>query len=292
MPLATVGALQLDYDVRGEGEPLLLVMGVGAQKVLWPDALCDALARRGFCVARFDNRDVGKSTRLDHLGVPPLRPALLRAAAGLSVDAPYQLDDMADDAFGVMDALGWERAHVMGASMGGMIAQLMAIGRPDRLLSLTSIMSHPGDLLSKVPRPRAMRAMFASRPRTAEEAGEAWVRLFEEIGNEAPRFAPDPQRHYETGKLHFERGQSPAGYLRQVLAIAASKDRRVALSKVDVPALVVHGTADPLVRPRGGVQTANALGRGVLLPIEGMGHDLPREMWPTLGDALEHLAQR
>lgn len=290
MPIATVGPIQLDYDLRGEGEPLLLIMGVGAQKVLWPEGLCDMLAGRGFAVARFDNRDVGRSSRLDHLGVPSLKKAMVRWSMGRPVAAPYTLGDMADDAFGVMDALGWGRAHVVGASMGGMVAQRMAVARPARVRSLTSIMSHPGDRLSKLPHPRAMQAMFAPRPTTAEEAGAAWVTLFEEIGSKPPYFDPDVPGRHAVGKLHFERGPSPQGFARQTLAILASEDRRPALRRLDVPALVVHGTADPLVRYRGGLQTALALRNGELLSIEGMGHDLPREMWPRLCDGIEHVA--
>ncbi|MBV1861649.1 MAG: alpha/beta fold hydrolase [Nannocystaceae bacterium] len=292
MPTATAGALQLNYDLRGEGTPLLMVMGLGAQKVLWPEALCDMLARRGFAVARFDNRDVGASTRLDHLGVPSLRKAMLRWTAGLEVHAPYGLSDLASDAFAVLDALGWSQAHVMGASMGGMVAQQMAIMHPERIRSLTSIMSHPGDKLSKLPHPSALKAMLGPRPRTAEQAGEAWVRLFREIGSGPPHFAFEREFHDAMGRLHFERGPSPQGFVRQSLAILASPDRREGLGQLDLPVLVVHGTADRLVRYRGGVQTARALRVGELLSIEGMGHDLPREMWPRLCDAFEHTVAR
>ena len=292
MPTARVGTLELNYDLRGEGTPLLLVMGVGAQKIVWREAMCDMLAERGFRVARFDNRDVGESSRLDHLGVPSIRSQILRWMTGQPVDAPYALDDLADDALGLMDVLGWERAHVVGASMGGMIAQLMSIRGPDRVASLTSIMSHPGDRLSKIPRPRAMQAMLASRPRTAEETGESWVKLFAEIGSGPPHFRIDPDERYALGKLHFERGPSPQGFVRQMMAILASPDRRPALRGLDVPALVVRGTADPLVRHRGGVQTALNLRHGELMSIEGMGHDLPPEVWPRLCDAIEHVSQR
>jgi pimeloyl-ACP methyl ester carboxylesterase len=292
MPTANVGELQLDYDVRGQGRPLLLVTGLGAQKVLWPEGLCHMLAERGFQVARFDNRDVGKSTRLNHLGVPSLRKSMLRWATGRSVRAPYSLDALAEDAVGVLDALGWERAHVMGASMGGMIAQLVAIAHPQRVASLISVMSHPGDRLSKLPHPRALQAMLGPRPRSAEEAGQAWVKLFSEIGSQPPHFAFDREAAYETGKLHFERGPSPQGYVRQMVAILASEDRRDALRRLQVPSLVVHGTADPLVRPRGGVQTAAALRDAELLSIEGMGHDLPREVWERLCEAIVHVTGR
>ena len=176
--------------------------------------------------------------------------------------------------------------------MGGMIAQRMAIDWPQRVGSLTSIMSHPGDRLSKVPQLRAMQAMFAPRPRTAEQAGEAWVRLFSEIGSGPPHFRFDREAMFDMGRLHFERGPSPGGFLRQSLAILASEDRRPALRALDLPALVVHGTRDPLVRPRGGVQTAASLRRGELLSIEGMGHDLPWAMWPQLCDAIASTVAR
>ena len=174
--------------------------------------------------------------------------------------------------------------------MGGMMAQLMALARPERVSSLTSIMSHPGDRLSKLPEPRALQAMFGPRPRTAEEAGEAWMKLFGEIGSGAPHFAPAPQERYAMGKLHFERGPSPQGFVRQMTAILASGDRRHRLRQLELPALVVHGAAGPLVRPRGGVQTALSLRHGELLSIEGMGHDLPAEMWPQLCEGIERVS--
>ncbi len=292
MARATSGALHLDYDLRGAGTPVLLVMGLGAQKVLWPEGLCDMLAARGFSVARFDNRDVGLSTRLDHLGIPSLRKAMLRWLAGRDVGAPYGLGDLATDALAVMDTLGWQRAHVVGASMGGMIAQRMAIDWPERVASLTSIMSHPGDRISKLPQPRAMQAMLAPRPRTAEQAGQSWVRLFSEIGSGPPHFPFDRDAMFEMGKLHFERGPSPGGFVRQTLAILASEDRRAALGELDVPALIVHGTQDPLVRHSGGVKTARSLRHAELMSIEGMGHDLPPPMWSRLCDAIEDTAAR
>jgi pimeloyl-ACP methyl ester carboxylesterase len=178
MPRVRVGELELHYESMGSGEPLLLIMGIGAQLVLWPDDFCRALVERGFRVIRFDNRDVGQSTRLDHLGVPPVREQLLRWSLGLPVDPPYSLDAMADDAAGLLRALELPRAHVVGASMGGMIAQLLAIRHPQRVASLTSIMSHPGDRLSKLPRPRAMQAFFRPTPRTPEQAEESMLRFY------------------------------------------------------------------------------------------------------------------
>ncbi|MEM6290622.1 MAG: alpha/beta hydrolase [Myxococcota bacterium] len=292
MPSARIGDLEFDYDVRGQGRPLLLIMGLGAQKVLWPEGFCDALAERGFEVARFDNRDVGRSSRLDHLGVPSMKEAMVRWALGRAVKAPYRLDDLASDARGLLDHLGWSTAHVAGASMGGMVAQTLAIAHPDRVASLTSIMSHPGDRLSTLPTPRAMKALLGPRPRNADEAGEAWVRMFTEIGSGAPHFRYDAEAIRALGRLHFERGASPAGFVRQLLAILAAEDRRPALRRLSVPALVVHGTADPLVRPRGGAQTALALAQGELLSIEGMGHDIPEEAWPRIVDGMVATADR
>ncbi len=287
---ATVGEVELCYQVRGTGVPLLLVMGLGSQMIVWPEGFCDALVRRGFCVARFDNRDVGGSTRFRDRGVPSLRRSMLRWAAGRPVPAPYSLRDLAADALGLLDVLGWDDAHVVGASMGGMIAQRMAIDRPARVRSLTSIMSHPGDRISMLPRPRAMAALLGPAPRTAEQAGDAWVKMFRAIGG--PGFTYDEAGVRALGRLHFERGPSGSGFLRQLTAILAAPDRRAALARLTMPALVVHGTADPLVRPRGGEQTAAAIPGATLLRIEGMGHDLPAGAWPRMCDAIEAVAAR
>jgi pimeloyl-ACP methyl ester carboxylesterase len=287
MPRARVGEVELCYEVVGEGTPLLLVMGIGVQLVFWPEDLCRALAERGFRVIRFDNRDVGQSSRMDHLGVPDVREQLLRWSVGLPVRAPYRLDAMADDAAGLLAALGVERAHVVGASMGGMIAQLLAIRHPGRVASLTSIMSHPGDRWSGLPRPRALRALLRPPPRTREATQASWVEFFRVVGS--PGFAFDEAGIRERAGLHFDRGASPRGVARHFTAILAAGDRRPALRELEIPALVVHGEADPLVQLRGGLRTAKALRRAELLRIEGMGHDLPRAMWPRLIDGLERV---
>jgi pimeloyl-ACP methyl ester carboxylesterase len=292
MPCARVGAVELCWESIGdhEGEPLLLIMGIGAQLVHWPDGFCHTLAERGFRVIRFDNRDVGESTRLDHVGVPSLRPMMARWLLGLPVQAPYGLHDMADDAARLLDALGLGAAHVVGASMGGMIAQLLAIRHPRRVRTLTSIMSHPGDRLSALPRPRALRALMQPLPRTREQAQDAQVQFFRAVGSTGFPFDEDDTRH--RAGLHFDRGQSPAGFARQMLAIMAANDRRPALRRLNVPAVVVHGTIDPLVVPRGGYETARALRNAEYLPIEGMGHDLPRGAWPRIADAIGRAAKR
>lgn len=302
MPFARVGEIELCYETFGEsggesgGESagdrptVVLVMGLGAQMVLWPDGFCDALVERGFRVVRFDNRDIGESTRLDRLPVPDPWRQIARWGVGLRVQAPYGLEAMADDTAGLLDALGLERAHVMGASMGGMIAQLVAIRHPERVLSLTSIMSNPGDRLSSISRPRALRALFRPLPRSVEEAGDSAVALFRVIGS--PGFPFDEASIRERGRRAFERGPSPRGFLRQMAAVLAASDRRAALQRLDMPALVVHGSADPLVPPRGGVQTAKALRGSELLMVEGMGHDFPPQAWDRIGDAFERMARR
>lgn len=285
MPRVRVGEIELCYESMGEGTPLLLIMGIGVQLVFWPEDLCRALVDRGFRVIRLDNRDVGQSSRMDHLGVPNIRSELLRWAVGLPVRAPYRLDAMADDAAGLLDVLGVPRVHVMGASMGGMIAQLLAIRHPTRVASLTSIMSHPGDRWSGLPRPRALQALLRPPPRTREATQSSWVEFFRVVGS--PGFPFDEAGIRERAGIHFDRGASPRGVARQLTAILAAGDRRPALLELEIPALVVHGTHDPLVQLRGGERTAKALRRAELLRIKGMGHDLPRPMWPQLLDALE-----
>jgi pimeloyl-ACP methyl ester carboxylesterase len=289
MPRARVGELELCYEVMGDAaaRPLLLVMGLGAQLVFWPDALCHGLVERGFRVIRFDNRDVGKSTRMDHLGVPRIRQQLLRWSVGLPVRAPYRLEAMADDAAGLLDVLEVPRAHVVGASMGGMIAQLLAIRHPRRVASLTSIMSHPGDRWSGVPRRRALKAMLEPPARTREQAQDNWVRFFRVVGSPGVPFREDEVR--DRAALQFDRGASPAGVVRQMMAILAAGDRRPLLRSLRLPALVVHGADDPLVQLRGGERTARALPGAELLRIAGMGHDLPREVWPRLFAAIERV---
>jgi pimeloyl-ACP methyl ester carboxylesterase len=288
MPRVRVGEVELCYETMGEGAPMLLVMGIGCQLVFWPEGLCRELAERGFRVIRFDNRDVGESSRLDHLGVPNVRRELVRWLLGLPVRAPYSLDAMADDAAGLLTALGVERAHVVGTSMGGMIAQLLAIRHPERVASLTSIMSHPGDRWSSLAKPRALRALLQPPPRTREEAEALWLRFFGVVGS--PGFPLDEADVRARAARQFERGVGGRGVARQFTAILAGTDRRPALRRLDVPALVVHGAEDPLVPRRGGEQTARALEGAELLCIPGMGHDLPRAVWPRLLDAIERVA--
>ena len=283
MASVRVGALALEYDRIGSGEPLLLVMGIGAQMIFWPDGFCERLAARGFEVIRFDNRDVGLSTHLRGLRAEPLPLLLAKSALGRPVRAPYTLADMADDSAGLLDALGHRTAHVVGVSMGGMIAQMLAIVHPSRVRSLTSIMSSTGDRRSMLMRPRALRALLGPVPPDAEAAGrklEAFVRV---VGGKHPH---DWALTRALGRRAFERAQNPAGFLRHLAAIAATGDRTGALRFVRTPTLVLHGTLDPLILPANGRATARAVPGARLHLIDGMGHDLPEAVWPELVDLI------
>ena len=282
--------IELCWDERGEGPPIVLVMGIGAQMILWPEGFCDMLAARGFRVIRFDNRDVGRSSRLDHLGVPALGPTLFGSLLGMRVQSPYALEDMAEDTVQLLDSLELESAHVVGASMGGMIAQTMAITHPHRMRSLVSMMSTTGKPGVMVSEPRALRALFGAAPRTKEEAVERNVALFHVIRSTGFDFDESAVR--ARAALSWDRGYNPRGFLRHLGAIGATGDRTAKLRFVRVPTLVIHGTVDPLLRPIGGELTAQAIPDARLERIEGMGHDLPEGAWPRLTDLLATHAAR
>ncbi|WP_091617226.1 alpha/beta fold hydrolase [Amycolatopsis saalfeldensis] len=263
------------------GRPLLLIMGLAAPMIWWDDEFCEGLAARGFRVIRFDNRDVGRSSRMAGRANLP-RAYLLRSA-------PYTIADLADDAAGLLDALDIKQAHVAGASMGGMIAQTLAIRRPERVLSLTSIMSTTGNRLVGRPSPRAAAMMLAAQPRTREEYVALLLKTFRLIGS--PGYPFDEDRMRERAERTFDRGVHPGGAIRQLAAIVSTRDRTSALRRLDVPSLVVHGTQDPLVHVSGGRATARAL-RADLDVVPGMGHDLPREAWPRVIDGITRIADR
>jgi pimeloyl-ACP methyl ester carboxylesterase len=280
VPVTRVGEIEICYESMGEGTPLLLIMGLGAQMLGWPEGLCRLLADQGFRVIRFDNRDTGLSSKVDHLGKPKLRALLARGAMNLPFRPPYTLDDMARDAVGLLDALDIPRAHVVGASMGGMIAQLMAILHPTRVRSLTSVMSHPGDLRSKLVKPAILRALLAPIPHEREAAITHLVALVRVMSS--PGFAFDEAAVREMFERARARSFHPPGFLRQLAAITAAPTRVPALRKLAVPTLVVHGTHDPLVPPAGARTTARVVPGARLHWIRGMGHDLPRGAWPEL----------
>jgi pimeloyl-ACP methyl ester carboxylesterase len=284
----TTGDVELCYEEFGDpGDPaMLLVMGLGTQMLGWHEALCETLAARGFHVVRFDNRDIGRSTRFTHLRPPTLRQLVLRDRRG----AGYSLEDMADDAAGLLDHLGIDQAHVVGASMGGMIAQTIAIRHPDRVLSLVSIMSNTGARLIGRPALRVLPTFLRPAPRGRDAYVEHTAKLYRLIGS--PGFDQDEAELRERLGRAFDRGVDPAGSARQLAAIMTASDRTPALRRLAIPALVIHGTADKLIGPSGGRATAKAIPGARLLLIDGMGHDLPRGAWPRLVDAIAENAAR
>lgn len=284
-----MNGIELEYEVRGEGEPLLLVMGLGAQMILWPDAFVEVLVRRGFRVITFDNRDCGLSTKVRaRIGDP--RKLMARRLLGQPITVPYTLSDMADDAIGLLDDLGIERAHVAGVSMGGMIAQTMAIARPERLKSLTSIMSTTGARRHLLTKPRALKALLRERPADRAAAIEGAVAFFEACGGTTHR--PDFDWLRETAGRAFDRAFNPAGFVRQLGAILGSGGRLAMLPSVRVPTTVIHGTDDPLILPLAGAATAAAIPGARFAPIRGMGHDIPSTTWGIVADELERVRDR
>jgi pimeloyl-ACP methyl ester carboxylesterase len=279
------GDVELAYELVGDGagEPLLLIMGLGMQMVFWPDELCAELVSAGFSPARFDNRDVGASTHFTHLGAPSL-PAMMLVPWRV---AAYRISDMARDAVAVLDALGWESAHVLGVSMGGMIAQSMAIEHPARVRSLISVMSTPSPRVGR-PKLAAMMALATGPARTPDEAAARTVHTFRVIGS--PAYPLDEEWLRAYGRIAFSRAQDATGPRRQLAAINASPSRLAGLRGVRVPTLVVHGEADPLVRPVAGRITAAAVPGARLVTYPGMGHNLPRELWKPVVSEVATLA--
>ena len=280
--LATVGALTICYQSFGRPSdpPLLLIMGLGAQMIVWEDDFCAALAARGFWVVRFDNRDVGRSSRISW--TPPAEP-------GETIAAPYRLVDMAADAIGLMDALGIASAHLVGASMGGMIAQEMAIHWPARVRSLTSIMSTTGDPGLPPPSPEAVALFTAPPPRTPAEYVEGNVAAWRVL--RGPGYPEDEERDRQRATRAVARGFDPEGARRQLLAVLASGSRKPALAGVIAPTLVIHGADDPLVPLAAGEDTAAAIPGARLVTLPRMGHALPIGTWPRIIDEIAAIAR-
>jgi pimeloyl-ACP methyl ester carboxylesterase len=284
---AEVNSIKVTFEDKGpkDAPAILLVMGLGGQLTLWPDEFVDALVAHGFRTIRYDNRDVGLSTRFESAGVPNLKWMFVKAALRLPVRPAYTLADMAADGIGLLDHLGIAKAHIVGASMGGMISQHIAARYPERVLSLTSIMSSTGN-----PRlPRANKdamAVLANRPMSGDpEAMIAYsVRAARVIGS--PAYPAAEERLQRRVRHDFERGWYPQGVARQMAAIVADGDRRAMLATIKAPTLVIHGEADPLVPLAGGRDTAASIPGARLLTIPGMGHDLPLALVDTLADAV------
>jgi pimeloyl-ACP methyl ester carboxylesterase len=286
--MAPANGIELAYQEMGdaEAEPLLLVMGLATQMIAWDEEFCSSLADRGFRVVRFDNRDIGRSTKIESAGLP----SRLDMMAGRRATAPYLLRDMARDTAGLMDHLGIESAHLVGASMGGMIVQTMAIEYPERVRSMVSMMSTTGSRRVGPPSWRAMGVLMGNPPKNREAAIERAIRTFRVIGS--PAYPFEEERLREIAGRSWDRGHSAAGIARQMHAITASGDRTRALHGVRAPATVIHGNRDVLVRPAGGRATAKAIPGARLKLIDGMGHDLPRELWPTFVDEIAAAAAR
>lgn len=288
MPVVTANGIDIAYDEVGNAEApaILLIMGLGTQMIAWPQAFCLALAQRGFRVIRFDNRDIGLSTKIDRAEPVDLLAAFARAIAGKPVDAPYRLDDMAADTVGLMDALGIGRAHVVGASMGGMIAQIVAAKYSNRTRSLTSIMSSSGDPGLPQGRPEAISVLLAPRPSVDDRAGviEAGMKVLRVIGS--PGFpTPDADLRAKVEQA-IDRSYYPPGVGRQMLAILASGSRVELLKQIKASTLVIHGEDDPLVPVEAGKDTARHISGASLQLVPGMGHDLADGLVPTLVDAI------
>lgn len=292
MPTSVTSANGIDiaYETHGDpgDEPLLLVMGLGAQLIAWPLELVEALADRGFFVVRYDNRDTGLSTLFPSAG-EDFMSSFAAALQGEAVEAPYTLSDMAADGMALLDQLDVESAHIVGASMGGMIAQTMAIEHPNRVRTLTSIMSMTGELEYGLPTPEALEILVRPVGATRAEAIDASVAGSKLIGSPA-HWDEDIVRQRATHA--YDRCFNPAGVVRHLLAILASGSRAEGLAELDVPTVVIHGDLDPLVTPSGGERTAALIPGAELLVVEGMGHDLPPAVLGQVVEAITSLVSR
>ena len=293
MPQIAANGLTLEYETFGDAAnpPLLLIMGLGAQLTLWPEELVEALVARGYYVIRYDNRDIGLSQKFTDGGVPNFKRVAVMRLLGLRARLPYRLSDMAADAVGLMDALGIARAHVVGASMGGMIAQLVAATYPERVLSLTSIMSTTGNRKVPPARPEAMAALLDRPPvgATIEDIYPIGIKVSRAIGS--PAYPAEETRLKDRIARDFARSYHPTGAARQLAAIVDDGDRRKRLKAVTAPTLVIHGADDPLVPVEGGRDTAASIAGAQLKVIPGMGHDLPLQLVDEVADAIAGIAR-
>ncbi|MFD2469847.1 alpha/beta fold hydrolase [Amycolatopsis silviterrae] len=287
MPRAQANGLELEYDTFGDpaAPPVVLVMGLGAQMITWEEGFCELLASRGFHVVRFDNRDAGLSTWFTELGMPDLAGIVAGTAP-----APYLLSDLANDIVGLFDALGFAKAHVVGASMGGMVAQQLAIDHPDRVLSLTSIMSTTGDRSVGQVSPAALATLTASVPETREAQIEQSVANYRVTGSPGYPATEEYLRHKAT--RNYDRGRNPAGMQRQAAAVVASGDRTERLRDLRLPTVVLHGDSDVMIDVSGGKATAAAIPDAELVVVPGMGHDLPEPLWPEIVAAIVRATAR
>ena len=283
--------IEIAYQTFGDptATPMLLVMGLGTQMLGWPEDLCEDLASQGHYVIRYDNRDIGCSTHLNHLPAPTM--ADMRGYATRRKAPPYAIADMADDALALIDALGLGTVHLVGVSMGGFISQTVAIKQPDRLRSLTLMLTSTGSRRVGQPRPGVLWNMSRQKePSTREAAVAATVVTYRAIGSKGYPF--DEAYLRSKAEASFDRDHDDDGYTRQLAAVIAQPNRTAALAQLRLPTLVIHGLADPLVRPSGGLSLAKTIPGTKFVGYEGMGHDLPRPLWPDMGAQIGALAKR
>ena len=292
MPEIAANGISLHYESLGNESdpPLLLIMGLAVQMILWPDVFCRMLVDKGFRVIRFDNRDVGLSSHLDQFGVPNIPIEYAKFMLRLPMKASYLIDDMAADTAALIDALGLQSPHVVGASMGGMIAQNLAANYPDKVGSLTSIMSTTGRRSLPKPSWKTMRAIMQPPAKRGDTQGaiDRMVKVFEVIGSKT--YPPDPAYLRDVCTRHIERSNYPAGGARQLMAIAASDDRTYTVRKIKAPTLVLHGDEDKLVSPVCGMETAREIvhggGKAKISIVKGMGHDFPAPLLPQIAEEI------
>ena len=287
MTRIAANGIDIEYDTFGDrnGSPLLLIMGLSSQMVAWPESFCRKLARSGHWVLRFDNRDVGLSSKIEGVGVPNLMGIMAAHQQGKPVNAPYTLSDMAADALGLMDALKLEKAHVCGLSMGGMIAQVMALEYPRRVLSLISMESSTGDPTLPSAKPQAMDAMLSPPLQDRDEYVQHMVEVFRAFSGGSDKF--DEILEGELAANSYDRSFYPIGFIRQLAAILASGDRTESLASVTVPTLVIHGADDPLVPLAHGRATARAIPGAKFLVVKGLGHGIAYPgLWDEIVDAI------
>jgi pimeloyl-ACP methyl ester carboxylesterase len=294
MPQASANNITIEYESFGDpaNATILLVMGLGMQLIAWPEQFCIELASRGYRVVRYDNRDTGFSTKFGDAKTPSVVSLMIRSALRLPVRVPYTLRDMAGDAVGLLDALGVKAAHIVGASMGGMIAQNVAASYPQRVGSLTSVMSTSGHRSLPGADPLVTRHLFRARPTGNDrEAVIAHnMRTIELIGS--PAFPIDEETRRQMTSISFDRCFFPSGFARHVAAIIKDGDRRDRLRTIEAPTLVIHGREDPLVPLAGGMDTAKHIAGARLEIIDGMGHNFPIELWPRIIDLIDEHAKR
>ena len=288
MPNVTANGIQVEYDTFGDSSSpaLLLIMGGGSQMIYWEVEFCELLANEGYFVIRFDNRDIGLSTKFEEAGIPDIMAAM----KGESIIPPYTLEDMADDAVGLLDALGIGKAHICGASIGGMIAQVISYRHPERVSSLTSIMSSTGNPELPQIKPEILAEVYKPVPDEREAFIEHNVNMWRKLWS--PGFPFEEKRLRTLMAESYDRSYYPQGMARQSAAVLTHGYQKASIASIKSPTLVIHGDKDPFMSVEGGKETAELIPDAKLLIIEGMGHDMPKGAWPTISDALlKHIRQ-